>query len=1162
MRRAIPKIAPGVIVLVAMCGAATGQSFHGRVRGTVRDANGVVPLASLRLTDNTTGLTRRSVSDDLGEYAFADVLPGVYTLDAAANGYKRLERSGLQIGPATSITLDLVLEVGALTETITVRADAPIVNVSGASIGTLLTNATLERLPFAGRSVFYAATITPGVIPTGDSRFVRQQDQSNSSLLSLAGGPRRDNTYVIDGVPIVDILNRATFIPSFHALDEMRVELSSYDAQVGRTSGGVFNVVARSGTNQWHGESLYQHRPDWAQADSFFAAKNHITSNATAYYRLYGGGLGGPIIHNRTFIWASTEGYRSSTTRSTVMVLPTDPQRRGDFSQLPRTIYDPLTTRPDPVHPGQFLRDPFPGNQIPVGRLNPVALALLEYLPLPTSGNSRPAVANLVDAADQVTGKVTQRWSDRLTSTALYGWYGSTEPDPRFLGQGPFDNAADPGGGAFVRRANLVAVNNGWTKGNHTLVEWRYGFNELLDDNRPTPFDPSQLGFDPAFLAIAPQKKFPSIGVNDYSTGYGFLGDRFQSTATYYAHDANITLSTLRGRHAIKFGGEFRRTGVRFENPGGMGGYSFDRLFTSGPDPNRPVAGSGDAFAGFLLGYPAAGSIGISTPLDIRLDYGSGYAEDDLRAGTSFTLNLGLRYELETGLTESRDRMSVSWAFDRPFPIQVDGSRPDGRPLALTGGLVYAGVNGAPRAQGRANHRQFAPRTAFAYSMNERTAVRGGYGLFWAPVQGISADEFGSATMGYNQTTSYLPTGGDPFVPCSTCSLTNPFPSGLRQPAGNGLGRLTGVGGSVEFVDPNSRMAHFHRYSLDVQRQWRGHMLLGIGYVGALGRDLIGGIASGGPLNINQLDRKFLALGTSLQQPVPNPFFGTPLGVGIVSTPTIPRGQLLRPYPQFDSVYMLRSSVARSRYDAMILDAERRLADGWSADLNYTWSRMRDSQFNESNFFAGGSSILDNYNVAAEYGLSVVDAPHRLNATGTLELPFGQNRRWLNRQGVIDALLGGWMISAVAGYQSGFPVTLNQSPNNSNLLGSGQRPNIVTGVDPVLSHDPQRAYRASCGCIQWLNPAAWTEAAPFTFGNAPRADGRARTPPRRSLDAAVQKSLHLARTTIGVRVEVINVLNVVDFLGPNVAFGDPTFGQIRNAAGFPRMLQVSVRAGW
>jgi hypothetical protein len=276
---------------------------------------------------------------------------------------------------------------------------------------------------------------------------------------------------------------------------------------------------------------------------------------------------------------------------------------------------------------------------------------------------------------------------------------------------------------------------------------------------------------------------------------------------------------------------------------------------------------------------------------------------------------------------------------------------------------------------------------------------------------------------------------------------------------------------------------------------------------------------------------------------VPNPFFGTPLGVGIVAGPSVPRGQLLRPYPQFDTVYTTRASVAASRYHGLVVNMDRRFGNGW-AGVNYTWSRLQDSQYAESNFFAGGSTVLDNYDVDREFGLSVLDTPHRLNITGSVELPFGIT------------------ISAAGSYQSGFPVTVFQSPNNSNLFGSGQRPNIVPGVDPQLSKDPEASYDAACGCIRWLNPAAWSQAAPFTFGNAPRTDGRVRTPLRRNWDIAIEKSQRIGPRTYSVRAELINAFNRADLRGPGVAFGDPSFGQIREAAGFPRLLQLIARVRW
>jgi len=1128
--------AAAVLVLVFLAPHPAGaQSYHGRIRGAVQDADGRHRRATVVLAEDATDISRATTTNERGEYVFPDVLPGTYRLTVSAPGFKQHERRVLRIGTQSSLTIDVPLEIGDVTERVVVEAPAAAVETTGASVAGLLDRGALERLPSAGRNLFIMGTTLPTVIATGDAQFVRQQDQSNSSLISLGGGPRRDNAYVVDGVPIVDILNRATFIPAFDAVEEMQVQLSPYDAQVGRTSGGVFNVTARSGTNAWRGAAFYQTRPDWGQSRLFFADKHDLEGPDT-YYHLYGGSLGGPIARNRTFVWANTEGYRTATSRNTVLVLPTEAERRGDFSRSGVTIYDPLTTRPDPAHPGSFIRDPFPGNQIPAARLNPVAVALLQHLPQPTQGNSRPAVADIVDRADQVTGKVTHRWSEAATSSALYAWYQSMEPDAKFYGGRLFGNGADPGDGALVRQVDMVALNTVWATRSRLIVDGRYGFTSFLDDNRPAAFDPSSLGFAPAFLNAVPLRKFPSIGVTDYGRGGSLLGDREQQKATYYSHVASGSVSTSAGRHTLKAGGEYRTTGVRFLNIGGMGGYTFQRDFTLGPNPNAPAPGTGNAFAAFLLGFPSSGGISVSSPLDVYLRYGSGFAQDEVRVTPRLTLSLGLRYEFETGLRERDNRMAVGWASGESFPVPVPG-------LSLTGGLRYAGVDGAPAHQGDPNPWQLAPRVGVAYAANDRTILRGGYGIFWAPTQGISADEIGSGTPGFNQTTSYIATGANPFMPCAGCSLTNPFPAGITPPRGGSAGRLTSVGSSIWFVDPDSRLAHVHRYSVDVERELRGGTSVSVGYMGARGVDLTGGV-SGGPININQLEPRYAALGNALFDPVPNPFLGTPLATGILAGPTVPRGQLLRPYPQFDTVYRTRASVARSRFDALVVSAARRPAGRWGGRASYTWSRFRDSQWAESNFFSGGSGLIDNHDIEREYQISVTDTPHRLTLVGMLQLPFDVT------------------VSAAGSLQSGFPVSVVQTPNNSNLFGSAQRPHVVPGAEPLLTRDPADSYDPACGCIRWLNPAAWSQAAPFTFGNVPRTDARVRTPGRRLFDVAVEKSQRLGSRTVSLRAEIINVFNIADFRGPGIAFGDSSFGQIREAAGFPRMVQVLARLAW
>ncbi len=1132
-----------VLIFICLFGSAarpaTGQTYQGGVRGTITDAGGVIPSAAVEIIEEATGQIRVTSSNERGDYVFASVLPGTYTLRVSVPGYKVHQRTGLTVGTQTFMTSDVKLEPGDIAEQVRVEASIPIVDRSNASVSTLIDRQRLQVLPTSGRNVFLFSTHTPTVISTGNPEFTRQQDQGNNALVSIGGGLRRGNSYTIDGVPIVDLINRAVFIPSLEAVEEMRLQVSAYDAEIGRTSGGVFNVTTRSGSNAWHGSGLYQNRPGWGTSGLFFAEKSDVPK-ADTFYHLYGGSVGGPIVENRTFFWASTEGYRTEVQRNTVQTLPTEAERRGDFSQSDVTIYDPLTTRPDPADPTRLIRDPFPGNRIPSDRLNPVAQAMLAHVPLPTSGKSRTATAGVRDAADQVTGKVTHRWSDRVTTSGLYAWYGSTEPDSRFFGKRLFENPADPGEGALVRRTHVLALNTIWTPSDRTTVAMRYGLTRFLDDSRAASFDPAQLGFDPAFRAIVPVSTFPGINVSDYGRGGLFLAGREDDTANYYSQIVSSTVTTLLGRHTVRIGGDFRSTGVRLSHPGGSGGYGFTRDFTFGPNPNTPTAGTGDAFASFLLGYPTNGSINVGEPSDAYLHYWSGFVQDDIRLTPKLTVNAGLRYEFETGLRERSNHMTAGWAFDQPFPIQVGGTRPDGTPLALTGGLVYAGVNGAPTHAGDPNPRQLAPRLGAAYALDDRTTLRGGYGLFWGPAQSIAA-----GTRGYSQATSYVATAGNPFVPCATCSMTNPYPNGIQQPVGNSLGALTGVGGDIDFTDPRSRLPHVHRYSVDLHRELGGAWTVGAAYLGARGEHLMVGGANGGSININQLDPRYVALGSALQEPVVNPFLGTPLGVGILSGATIARGQLLRPYPQFDTVSMARTTVARSRYQAVTLSGDRRMRGRWGASANYTWSRLRDTQFHESSgSFGGGSTILDNYDVEREYGLSALDIPHRLNITASVGLPWG------------------WTVSAVGMYQSGFPISVQQSPNNSGLFGSSQRPNVVSGVTPQLNDDFEAGYDPACGCIRWLNPSAWSQAAPFTFGNTPRADGRVRTPVRQSWDVALQKNQSLGHATLSIRLEVINLFNHADLRGPSTLFGDASFGQIRDQIGFARTLQILARVAW
>src|SRR5882672_2967446 len=334
--RFIRVVMCSLLVLAGTASAAGAQQFTGGVRGAVRDANGVIPGVAVTLTNEATNISREVVTNDVGQYNFPAVPPGTYTLKAQITGYKTFESKGLTVGTQQFVTLDVLLAVGGIEESITVTGQSPLIDTSTASTGGVLDRQALEVLPAPGRNAFLIGVTVPTVMPTGDPQFNRQQDQTNASRVSMGGGGIRANNYLLDGVPISELRGRAVLNPTIEAVEEVKVQIHTYDAEMGRTGGGVFNVTAKSGTNDYHGSGFYQTRPVWGQSENFFNAVQGLTKEqsglATAYYRLYGGGAGGPIVKNRTFFWAATEGYRSGTTRNNQEIWPSLKQRVGDFS--------------------------------------------------------------------------------------------------------------------------------------------------------------------------------------------------------------------------------------------------------------------------------------------------------------------------------------------------------------------------------------------------------------------------------------------------------------------------------------------------------------------------------------------------------------------------------------------------------------------------------------------------------------------------------------------------------------------------------------------------------------------------------------------------------------------------------------------------------------
>ena len=1137
-----------VLIGISAPAIAWAQSSQGGLRGVVKDVQGVIPGVTVLLSNDATGIVRETVTNESGEYSFPAVEPATYTVKVSVQGFRSFERQGVRISTQQFVGLDIVLEVGTLNETITVTADAPLIESTNASVGGVIDAKALEAIPTAGRSVFLMATLEPTVQASGNAHWNRMQDQVGNSAISMGGGPVRANNFLVDGFPVTDLQNRASTNPTMEAVQEMKVQVHTYDAEMGRTGGGVMNMSARSGANDWRGSAYTVYRPT-SLAEQLLIPKLQGQPNVPEEWKNGGGGFGGPIVRNKTFFWSAGEKYVNNQPQQNSFLVPTSAERRGDFSGLTRNgvpvvIRDPLTGLP------------FPGNVIPQSRISPVGQTLMNYFPTPTteadSGTSNFSMTDLLpNSAYQFTTKVDHNFSQNIAMSAFALRQVTHEANSNYNPENKFVGSSYQ----LDRTINTFVLNNTYILNSSTVLTLRGGYNKFNDNyNLPYDFDAPALFNNAAFVnQLSDTNRFPTLSI----TGYKGAGFTNRQANGYYQYGGNGTLSRLAGSHNLKVGGDYRIIGVNSLNYGASTGtYTFTGLY------------SGNAAADLLLGYPQSGNVPLNTQVDGYVRYAAAYAQDDWRVNDRFTINYGVRLESETGLKEASNFATVGFDKNAVSPLNssvnvidpVTGLRRD-----IMGGLIYAGVNGAPEEQGDQPAIKAAPRVGLVYSFSPKTVLRGGWGLYYSPWNYAAAGTDGWGQIGYSATTQVVNPQTAGSVPTTT--IDNPFPQGLVQPSGNSLGLLTGAGGEVRFVDPSKGAPRVQQYSADLQRELPGGMSLSLGYTGLTGANLSWGGSGNALININQLDPKYQAMGGNytLEQ-VPNPFFGVAEAGQFATRATIERGQLLRPYPQFGNIQMLQSTGARSQYHAGIIQLRKRVTGVWGGNFSYTWSRLQDNQFGESNYYSSAPGLQNNYTVVPdspyynpdqEYGRSLLDSPHKIVMSPIIQLPFGDGSSSLR-----NVLLGGWTITPVVTFQSGFPIGVSQNlPGTAYLLGGTPRPNVVPGVDVVVPGDITERIRDNTKDNLYLNPAAFSTSPANQFGNAPRTLPGVYSPWRNNVDLSVSKAFQTGKgTTLNARMEVLNLLNLVQWAAPaSSAFNNSAFGQITNQANNMRLIQFTVR---
>ncbi len=1119
-------------LLLAAAPGLFAQSYQGAIRGSITDQQGSsIAGAKVTLADDKTGTSRSALSNDSGGYDFSQLVPSAYTITAEKPGFKKVERKNIVLGTSDSLSIDLKLDVGSVSESVLVTEEVPLIETATASEGQVLDNQKLVELPNLGRNPFMMSKLAQNVIQVGNPAYNRMQDQSGSSSISIAGGPVRGNNYLLDGVPITDATNRAIIIPSLEAVQEVKVQANTYDSEMARTGGGMFNTLIRSGGNLLHGSAYGHMRQTSWDANSFFsnAAGIPITNQPN---RTWGGSLSGPIFipkvydgRNKTFFSFAIEQYDDTQSGSSTFYVPTALEVAGDFSKTvlkggaPMVISDP------------FTHNPYPGNKIPTSVLNPVGVNIAKTLVSPATtpayygDQDLTGSAQLKSHAAQKVFKGDETFFSWWHASASYARYYSLEP-----GNTWFKSISSPDQWRLQRRVDATAINNIFTVSPTTILTVRYGINRFPNYGYKVSqgFDLTSLGL-PASLAS--QYQNPTFPIVSFSTAYS-LGTNNNFFYVHASKNFSTSVAKYVGKHSLKAGFDYRRIAAVGDDLDGSNGqlqFTFNGTFT------------GNEIADMLTGYPYSGNGYLPKKLSDYANYYAMYVQDDYRLTSKLTLNLGLRWERELGLSESNNGLVTNFATTaaNPLAANVTGISPKGY-------VQFAGTDGASTHVGNFSGSKFGPRIGVAYQLSSKTTLRGGYGLFYAPQFAIGSP---ISPPGYTSNTSYIATTDGYKTPAGT--LSNPFPSGLTAPLGSSLGKLTAIGQSFSLVNPTAQSPRVHQFSFDVQRELPFGIALQAGYVGSRSANLGLNAPS---LNLNALDPSLLST-PGLTNSVTNPFFGKG-GTGIIGTATVGQYQLLLPYPTYGSITASYSSYNHAQYDSGFIKAQKRFSNGLTFLNTITFSRNLDaSSGGAGNTLNSGAAGPQNpYNTNAEYSLSNINTPWNWASSVTYELPVGKGKMLLgNSSKALNYIVGGWSFNTVGVMHTGFPLQISQSTNNNSIFGyAAQRPS-ATGVSPETSGSLEA--RLS----NYINAAAFSTSARGTFGNLSRTITM-RGPGQVNFDSSLFKNFSITETVKGqFRLEALNTTNTPLFYGPNVSFGSGSFGKITSQANFARQLQLALR---
>jgi hypothetical protein len=1163
----------GVLALLAMTVSASAQEFRATVKGRVVDASqGALPGATVTVTNVDTNETATAVTNAQGEYNIPFLRPAAYTLTVELSGFQKYTQSGIRLQVGQTADINVQLGVGGVTEEVTVSAESPLLETARADRGTVIDSARIAELPLQSRSPMALAVLVAGVNYNAQAIYLRPFDNGALANWSMNGGQTSNNEFLLDGVPnnANQGGNNIAYVPPAEAVQEMKISTNSYDAQYGRTAGGVVNMSLKSGTNSFHGVG-YQFMRRKALAANSFLLNSRQSPKTDQYIDQYGFSVDGPIFKNKTFFLFTGERYREGTPAPLFSTVPTPAMKNGDFSGLVDAqgrliqIFDPATGRD--VN-GVWTRDAFPGNIIPADRINPTARAIAQYFPDPN--NTDPAVApwqrNLAwaehfnqDKFWNWVGKVDHNFG--ANDRAFFRWAENERNEIGNRGNAIRSGPAQDGQLPLVR-ANRALVGD-WVHifGTGTVFNIRGGYTYFLEWSQSV----HAFGFDatefwPASLVDQLPSRalgglFPRVEIDDFEQlSRGTSPNRNRN----WSLQPNVSLT--RGAHNIRSGLDMRWTNVHNENYNNSGGQvTFNRDFTERTlNSTNPL--EGNSFASFLLGAPDGGQVEVFPTPHYKWFFMAPWIQDDWRVSSNWTVNLGFRWDINGSVTEENNMLN--YAFDPTIVNPVSALVGQ----QVMGGIRFAGVDGAPERPWKLDKDNYQFRVGTAYSLNEKTVLRAGYGKYFLnpTSQGNNA--------GFSLSTPLIASNDGGRTP--TYALSNPWPNGIQQPPGSSLGPLTFLGRAPDFSNPDFVVPNVHQFSAGIQRELPWRINLEATYAGSRSYDLEGGFTA-----YNEPSAEFQAqcdvtLGGSrsfCDQLLPNPFYQVPgfEGTTRFTNPTLSRFELNRPFPAFAGGFdRNQNNIGKLIYDSAQFVANKRWARGVTINASYTWV-PRWAQVGGTGTGAQ-AAYVDAVSGLLNEGPYFSHRKHRVTASGVWELPWFRGERSLK-----GYLLGGWSIAPMMVYQSGQPwdmpgnVDLAPGVDLEEIALSGEKDGqFIYGVKPCIGRRQSNGTYAllsgstAYGCTEpyfLIREAFQRRTANFRYDEF-------RRPGMFMLDVNFAKTTPITdRVRLQVRLEAFNLLNSpqYDERQYNTDTNSADFGRInRNTtaqSGFQRFVQLGFR---